>query len=75
MTNVRKHADASHAELVLDYTDPVVRLDVRDDGTGTATGDGYGLVGLRERAAHVGGSLRAGRAPGEGWTLTMEVPG
>ena len=77
LTNVRKHARATRAELVLEYTDAAVRLEVRDDGTGTIDGGapGFGLVGLRERAAHVGGQLHVDSTPGQGSTLSMEVPG
>jgi signal transduction histidine kinase len=80
LTNVRKHAQASRAELVLDYTLPAaVRLEVRDDGAGVdpaadAT-PGYGLLGVRERAAHAGGQVSLESAPGRGSTLRVEVPG
>jgi signal transduction histidine kinase len=76
LTNVRKHARASRAELLLDYGETAVRVEVRDDGVGTGDGQspGFGLVGLRERAARLGGQLRVQSAPGEGCTLTMEVP-
>jgi signal transduction histidine kinase len=77
LTNVRKHAAATRAELRLDYADDAVRVEVRDDGRGAAdpAAGGFGLVGLRERAAHLGGRLDVGSAPGGGVTLTMEVPG
>ena len=77
LTNVRKHARATRADLLLDYGDAAVRVEVRDDGTGIggAQSPGFGLVGLRERAAHVGGQGHVELAPGEGCTLTMEVPG
>jgi signal transduction histidine kinase len=80
LTNVRKHARAGAAELVVEYADDVVRLAVRDDGVGMpgTTGGpaaGFGLVGLRERAARLGGRLDLAAAPGGGVTLTMEVPG
>jgi signal transduction histidine kinase len=77
LTNVRKHARATRADLLLDYGEAAVRVEVRDDGTG-ADGDetpGFGLVGLRERAAHLGGRLHFDSAAGKGSTLTMEVPG
>jgi len=76
LTNVRKHAEATRADLLLDYTESVVRLSVRDDGKGTdsATPTGFGLVGLRERAEHLGGKLLIESTPGRGCTLTMEVP-
>jgi signal transduction histidine kinase len=76
LTNVRKHARATRADLVLDYSDAAVRVEVRDDGTGTVDGQpqGYGLLGLRERAAHLGGQLQFESTPGQGTTLTVEVP-
>ncbi|XVU28698.1 sensor histidine kinase [Actinoplanes sp. CA-054009] len=78
LTNVHKHAGATRAELILDFSDPAcVRLEVRDNGAGVAAGDtgGFGLRGLRERAAQVGGRLTLESAPGAGATLRMEVPG
>ena len=76
LTNVRKHAAAGRARLVLDYrADGTVRLDVCDDGHGTAgPGGGFGLLGLRERAARLGGSLDVESTPGRGTTLRIEVP-
>jgi signal transduction histidine kinase len=77
LTNVRKHARAAAAEVVLEYADDVVRVGVHDDGIGTADLEptGFGLVGLRERAAHLNGRVELDSAPGDGCTLTMEVPG
>jgi signal transduction histidine kinase len=77
LTNVRKHAGARCARLLLDYRDDgTVRVEVRDDGRGTAPdGEGYGLLGLRERAERVGGSVDVESAPGGGTTLRVAVPG
>ncbi len=80
LTNIRKHAAASRATLALDYRgDGTVRLEVRDDGRGAArsspSGDGFGLVGLRERAERLGGSLDIDAGPGGGTTLRVAVPG
>ena len=83
LTNVRKHAGASRAEVVLDYAAAAVRVEVRDDGRGAGErgdgghGDGraaVGLLGLRERAADLGGRLELGRAPAGGCALVLEVP-
>ncbi|OLT05891.1 two-component sensor histidine kinase [Pseudonocardia sp. CNS-004] len=75
LTNVRKHAGANRADLVLSYGESAVRVEVRDDGVGSAgSSAGFGLVGLRERAARLGGELRVESAPGAGHTLTMELP-
>jgi len=80
LTNVRKHARASRASVVLDYRDPAaVAVEVRDDGVGTEPGAGpplgFGLLGAQERAARLGGRLRVDSAPGRGLTLRVEVPG
>jgi signal transduction histidine kinase len=78
LTNVRKHAAARRARLVLDYGEGTVRLEVCDDGQGTAGAadrSGFGLLGLRERASRVGGSVELESAPGQGTTLRVAVPG
>jgi signal transduction histidine kinase len=77
LTNLRKHAGASRAEVCLDFGDPsAVCLAVRDDGVGAAdTDSGFGLVGIRERVHLLGGVLRIETAPGEGFVLEVEVPG
>jgi signal transduction histidine kinase len=77
LSNARKHADAGRIDLTLDYADTAVCLEVRDDGAAVpvaATATGFGLVGLRERAEHVGGRLSAGAAADRGWVLRIEVP-
>jgi signal transduction histidine kinase len=78
LTNVRKHAEAGSATVVLDFRGPAtVRLEVCDDGRGlpAATSGGFGLVGIRERAARLGGRLDVTSAPGAGTTLLVEGPG
>jgi signal transduction histidine kinase len=76
LTNVRKHAQAGSARLVLTYTADLVGIDICDDGVGVqqGSGDGFGLVGLRERAALLGGRLDVRSTPGEGLALHVEVP-
>jgi signal transduction histidine kinase len=76
MTNMRKYAQASSAEVVLDYQDPDhVRLKVSDRGVGTADpGGGYGLMGIHERVQMLGGTMRIETAPGEGFALEIQVP-
>ncbi|MEU6822274.1 sensor histidine kinase [Streptomyces atriruber] len=79
LTNVRKHAPGAKVQVCLEYGEGEVRLDVRDSGGKTpgelaASGAGYGLLGMRERAELLGGSLEAG--PGEeGFVVTLRVPG
>ena len=78
LTNVRKHADAGSARLELAYGDDgTVRLEVGDDGRGTTTEPetGFGLLGLRERASRLGGSVDVVSEPGRGTTVRVAVPG
>jgi signal transduction histidine kinase len=76
--NVRKHAAARSASVRLEYSAQAVRLEVSDDGVGFephATKDGhFGLHGIRDRATQVGGRATINSAPGEGSTLTIELP-
>ena len=80
LTNVCKHAQASSAEVLLDYLDVTpeggaVRVAVRDSGVGSShPGGGYGLIGVRERMHMLGGEMRVETAPGEGFALTIAVP-
>jgi signal transduction histidine kinase len=75
LTNVLKHADASHAEVVVRHAPDALRLEVRDDGHGPATGDGlgHGLVGIRERVKLYGGEMTAGPANGGGFVLSASL--
>ncbi|MFH9430875.1 sensor histidine kinase [Streptomyces sp. NPDC017615] len=77
MTNVRKHALGAEVRVRLDYSDHQVTLDVRDRGGRpgelAASGGGYGLLGMRERAELLGGSLDAGPDE-EGFVVTLKVP-
>lgn len=77
LTNVRRHASASHVEMTLVFEpDGRVHLKVNDDGQGASElQGGFGLTGIRERAAQLGGSVAYDTAPGRGFTLTMDLPG
>lgn len=78
LTNVRKHARATQVSLVLDFqTADRVCLQVRDNGVGVAPSmsNGFGLLGLRERAQILGGEMRLLAGPQAGCTLEMVVPG
>ncbi|BCJ39180.1 two-component sensor histidine kinase [Actinocatenispora thailandica] len=76
LTNVRRHARAATARLRLRYLADAVRLTVADDGVGfdPAAAAGFGLHGMRERVAQVGGRLEIASTPGRGTTLTVDVP-
>jgi signal transduction histidine kinase len=69
LTNVLRHAGASTSTVLVRYADDAVTVQVDDDGRGSgprSPGSGSGIVGMRERAESVGGSLEAGPRPGGG---------
>jgi signal transduction histidine kinase len=76
LTNVRKHADASRVEVALRYKAEGTELQVADVGRSSAAsenGDGHGLIGMRERAELLGGSLDAGPTS-EGFQVRLWIP-
>ncbi|MFD8937624.1 sensor histidine kinase [Streptomyces sp. NPDC059578] len=82
LANVSKHADASRVVATLSFMGDEVTLDVRDDGRGfdpmavpgrTGTG-GFGLDGMRARAARMAGSLTVEAEPGYGTAVSARVP-
>jgi len=75
LTNALKHAHATEAEVVLQYTRDEVRIEVRDNGHGavTSNGRGHGLIGIRERVKLYGGEMSTGTANG-GFTLSARLP-
>jgi signal transduction histidine kinase len=77
LTNVRKHAQASRAQLGLDYAAAgLVRLTLRDDGRGaSAVEGGFGLLGIRERVHLLGGEVVITTSPGNGFALEITLPG
>lgn len=81
LTNVVKHANASKAMVAIEYEPARLTLEVRDDGRGTARGDGrdhpisgFGLVGLKERVSLYGGEMEAGEGSDGGYTLRCVLP-
>ncbi|MEU4166711.1 sensor histidine kinase [Streptomyces sp. NPDC026665] len=78
LANARKHAGSSPAVTVgLAYAADSLALSVRDDGRGfdpAAPVDGYGLAGLRARAAEAGGTASIRSAPGDGTTVRVTLP-
>ncbi|MFD5266578.1 sensor histidine kinase [Streptomyces sp. NPDC058335] len=82
LTNVAKHAGPGKAEVRLVYTDDHVSVSVTDDGGAVARrlrhpspgGEGYGLIGMRERARSAGGRVRAGHRPEGGFEVLTELP-
>jgi signal transduction histidine kinase len=75
LTNVLKHANCPHAEVVIRYSDVDLDLQVIDHGPGTPTQGtgGQGLVGIRERVAIYSGTFDAGRHDG-GFHIHARLP-
>ncbi|MEV2215729.1 histidine kinase [Streptomyces sp. NPDC050997] len=77
LTNVRKHAPGAKVRVRLEYGEHQVTLVVRDSGGPpgdlAGAGGGYGLLGMRERAELLGGSLEAGPDE-EGFVVSLKVP-
>ena len=78
VTNALRHArQASAVEVRVDGDDKHVRVTVVDDGRGatsTASGPGFGLVGMAERAKLLGGTFEAGPRSGGGWAVAATFP-
>jgi signal transduction histidine kinase len=77
LTNVLRHARASHASVVVRASGETVTIVVTDDGKGpTAPGNGAGagVRGMRERATALGGVLSAAPAVGGGWRVEAALP-
>ncbi|MFI6679419.1 sensor histidine kinase [Kribbella sp. NPDC050470] len=70
LTNAAKHSPGQRVDVELRYQDGV-RLTVRNKGV--TAGEGFGLAGMRERLALVGGTLTAG-PDGDDWLVVAEVP-
>ncbi|MET7291484.1 histidine kinase [Streptomyces griseoloalbus] len=76
LTNVIRHARARHAAVSVDRTGEWLTVEITDDGAAAngAGGGGFGLTGMRERAAAVGGRVEAGPVPGSGWRVCAHLP-
>jgi signal transduction histidine kinase len=84
--NVKKHAAAQSLMVQLEYGPAEIALEVRDNGRGftaehfTPNGKApdasghYGLTGMRERAASIGGTLEVASEPGSGTTVRLRMP-
>jgi signal transduction histidine kinase len=85
LTNVRRHSGARRVSVSVALDDREARLVVADDGRGfdpafravtggLAAREGFGLLGMRERAALAGGRAEVDSQPGAGTTVTVTVP-
>lgn len=79
LTNVALHARATRVEIFLQCDGKFGTLRVTDDGTGirpeqVASGKSFGLIGIRERVAALGGTATVTGEPGRGTTVEVKVP-
>jgi PAS domain S-box-containing protein len=79
LTNIAKHAEASHAEIALERDEDELVVRVADDGVGFSPlaprkPGSLGLFGLRERASLMGGEASIISAPGEGTSIVVRLP-
>jgi signal transduction histidine kinase len=75
VANVVRHAGTGYCQVSIDHRDEELSLEITDDGRGTTVGDaGYGIAGMRERAALLHGELTAGPRPERGFRVTARLP-
>ncbi len=80
ITNIRKHAGINQALLKLEDNDQLLRLVIRDDGCGfdvdraARQADSYGIMGMKERVALLGGEVQIKSSPGRGTQVIITVP-
>ena len=77
-TNVLKHAKAQQVHITLAYEPGELNLCISDDGlgfeAGSASHDGFGLIGMQERAKRIGARLQIQSRPGQGTRILLTVP-
>lgn len=79
LTNAIRHAGPATATIRLAYDESALRIDIADTGRGIAPGTespgaGHGLIGMRERAVAVDGTLEAGPDPAGGYRVVAVLP-
>jgi PAS domain S-box-containing protein len=82
LTNVSRHAKASHVEVAIVPIEEVIRMTIKDDGqgfhvsgkAGSKRKTRLGLIGMRERVEMIGGTFRVDSAPGGPTTVQVEIP-
>ncbi len=83
LNNIRRHADASQAKVMVSFHDETIRMTIEDDGKGFDAPDRFvdlvaldklGLIGMHERARILGGTLRIDSEPGRGTRVLVHTP-
>ena len=74
VTNIQRHAQATHASVTFDTAGNRLSLRIADDGRGGAIVPGNGLSGMRERLSAVGAELRVESQRGQGTQIQVSLP-
>jgi signal transduction histidine kinase len=75
VTNVVRHAGTGQCQVLIDQQDGQLSIEVTDSGRGgSVAGTGYGITGMHERAALLGGDFSAGPRPGGGFRVAARLP-
>ena len=79
LTNITRHAKATHVDVTLEVENNVLVLKVRDNGTGISEekikdSKSFGLMGIQERVLYLRGRADIAGTPGKGTTIRVEVP-
>jgi signal transduction histidine kinase len=75
VTNVIRHAHTDRCRVSISHQDGQLSIEITDSGHGASgAGTGYGITGMRERAALLGGDFSAGPRPGGGFRVAARLP-
>lgn len=76
LSNVRRHSQSGTCLVTCNFAEQPFVVEVRDWGVGVADqhGDGFGLIGMRERAAGIGGRMEVASVPGRGTSVVLTGP-
>ncbi len=81
INNIAQHAQASHVQIVIDWQEDALRIEIQDDGRGfelqhalDSTKGHFGLLGMRERVLMLNGKMDIHTTPGQGTTLIFVIP-
>jgi signal transduction histidine kinase len=79
LTNIAKHAQASHADISVEHKDGALVVRIEDNGVGFSPlaprkPQSFGLFGLRERASLLGGDATVASEPGKGTVVEVRIP-
>ena len=83
LNNILKHSKASRLDVIMDYEDDRLEMEIRDNGVGfdlpakqtsISSGSGVGLRSLYNRASIIGAELLVNSEPGKGTRISIKLP-